>query len=51
MIFENVRPVRIGLSLGAVVVGALGSLQPRVHIRGRGMRNAEELEQEGTLDR
>jgi class 3 adenylate cyclase len=38
---------RIGISVGNVVVGALGSLQPRVHIRGKGMREAESLEQSG----
>jgi len=39
---------RIGMGRGQVVVGALGSLQPRVHIRGLGMRQAEELEHTGT---
>jgi hypothetical protein len=39
---------RIGMSMGKVVVGALGSLQPRLHIRGGAMRLAEKLEQQGT---
>jgi hypothetical protein len=39
---------RIGVAVGTVVVGSLGSLQPRIHIRGYGMRKAEELEQQGT---
>ena len=39
---------RIGIGVGNVVVGALGSLQPRVHIRGDGMRVAEGLEQTGS---
>ena len=39
--------VRIGMSMGKVVVGALGSLQPRLHIRGDAMRKAERLEQQG----
>ena len=33
--------------MGKVVVGALGSLQPRLHIRGDAMRKAERLEQQG----
>lgn len=40
--------VRIGIGMGTVVVGALGSLQPRVHLRGDAMREAERLEQDGT---
>jgi class 3 adenylate cyclase len=39
---------RIGIGVGNVVVGAFGSLQPRVHIRGDGMRVAEALEQTGS---
>jgi class 3 adenylate cyclase len=39
---------RIGVAVGTVVVGSLGSMQPRIHIRGYGMRKAEELEQQGT---
>ena len=39
---------RIGIGAGQVVVGALGSLQPRVHIMGDAMREAEQLEQQGT---
>ena len=38
---------RIGVAAGKVVVGAMGSLQPRVHIMGQAMREAERLEQEG----
>lgn len=38
---------RIGLGCGAVLVGALGSLQPRVHVMGAGMREAVTLEQQG----
>ncbi len=38
---------RIGISAGKLVVGALGSLQPRIHIRGDAMREAERLEQLG----
>ena len=38
---------RIGISAGNVVVGTLGSLQPRVHVRGQGMRTAAWLEQTG----
>jgi len=38
---------RIGMSMGKVVVGALGSLQPRLHLRGDAMRKAEKLEQQG----
>ena len=42
---------RNGVAAGKVVVGAMSSLQPRVHIMGRAcnraMREAERLEQEG----
>jgi class 3 adenylate cyclase len=38
---------RIGVSVGQVVVGSLGSMQARIHIRGYGMRKAEQLEQQG----
>jgi hypothetical protein len=38
---------RVGISAGKVVVGALGSLQQRVHLRGDAMRSAEQLEQDG----
>ena len=38
---------RVGISAGNVVVGALGSLQPRVHVRGDAMEEAERLEQSG----
>jgi hypothetical protein len=38
---------RIGLGIGRVIVGALGSLQPRVHLMGAGMREAQALEQQG----
>jgi len=31
----------IGVGTGLVVVGAFGSLQPRVYIRSSGMRQAE----------
>ena len=47
---EGITPqieARIGISCGAVVFGALGSLQPRLHIRGRAMEDAEMLEQSG----
>ena len=39
---------RIGIGAGKVVVGALGSLQPRMHIRGDGAKEAERLEASGT---
>ena len=43
--------VAVTHAAGKVVVGAMGSLQPRVHIMGRAcnraMREAERLEQEG----
>jgi class 3 adenylate cyclase len=38
---------RIGVAVGKVVVGFLGYMQPRIHIRGHGMRKAEKLEQQG----
>ena len=38
---------RIGISAGKVVVGALGSLQPRMHIRGEAANDAERLEAAG----
>jgi class 3 adenylate cyclase len=38
---------RIGVAVGQVVVGSLGSMQARIHIRGYGMRKAEQLEQQG----
>jgi class 3 adenylate cyclase len=38
---------RIGVAVGKVVVGFLGWMQPRIHIRGYGMRKAEKLEQQG----
>ena len=38
---------RNGVAAGKVVVGAMSSLQPRVHIMGQAMREAERLEQEG----
>ena len=37
---------RIGVGVDKVVVGALGSWQPRVHIRGAAVRRAEMLEQQ-----
>ena len=42
---------RIGIGTGKVVVGALGSLQPRMHIRGDGAKEAERLEASGTPGR
>jgi class 3 adenylate cyclase len=44
----HVISARIGIGVGNVVVGAFGSLQPRVHIRGDGMRVAEFLEQQAS---
>ena len=38
---------RIGVAVGKVVVGSLGSMQARIHIRGYAMRKAEQLEQQG----
>lgn len=38
---------RIGIVCGNTVVGTSGSLQPRLHIRGGGMEDAEGLEQRG----
>ncbi len=38
---------RIGVAVGQVVVGSLDSMQARIHIRGYGMRKAEQLEQQG----
>jgi len=38
---------RIGIGCGHVVVGALGSLQPRLHLMGPAMRDAGYLEQHG----
>ena len=40
---------RIGISVGMVVAGVLGRLQPRFHIHGPGMRAAEMLEQTGCV--
>jgi hypothetical protein len=40
---------RIGVSVGTVVSGVLGRLQPRFHILGPGMRHAEMLEQTGRV--
>ena len=39
---------RIGIGCGSVVVGTLGSLQPRIHIRGHGMVAAERLEEQSS---
>ena len=41
---------RIGISLGLVVTGVLGRLQPRLHLFGEGMRAAESHEQTGEAD-
>lgn len=38
---------RIGIGCGNTVLGTLGSLQPRLHVRGAGMEEAERLEQTG----
>ncbi len=38
---------RIGIGIGKVVVGSLGCMQPRIHIRGCAMRMAEQLENLG----
>jgi class 3 adenylate cyclase len=38
---------RIGIGIGKVVVGSLGCMQPRIHIRGYAMRMAEQLENLG----
>jgi hypothetical protein len=40
---------RIGISVGMVVAGVLGRLQPRFHIHGPAMRAAEMLEQTGRV--
>ena len=40
---------RIGVSVGMVVAGVLGRLQPRFHIHGPAMRAAEMLEQTGRV--
>eukprot|EP00292_Cryptomonas_paramecium_P001906 CAMPEP_0113701888 /NCGR_PEP_ID=MMETSP0038_2-20120614/24846_1 /TAXON_ID=2898 /ORGANISM="Cryptomonas paramecium" /LENGTH=939 /DNA_ID=CAMNT_0000625873 /DNA_START=794 /DNA_END=3610 /DNA_ORIENTATION=+ /assembly_acc=CAM_ASM_000170 len=57
MVLEELRGVReetglsirarLGIGFGEVVVGALGRLQPRIHIRGPGMQTAEAMEQTG----
>jgi len=36
---------RIGIGIGEVVLGALGSLQTRMHLCGQGLREAEALEE------
>ena len=41
---------RIGISLGTVMTGVLGRLQPRLHLFGEGMRAAESHEQAGEAD-
>ena len=41
---------RIGISMGSVVTGVLGQLQPRLHLFGEGMRAAESHEQTGDAD-
>ena len=41
---------RIGISLGTVITGVLGRLQPRLHLFGEGMRAAESHEQAGEAD-
>ena len=42
---------RIGIGIGNVIVGTLGSLQPRIHLRGEAMREAEMLQQEGATSK
>jgi len=46
------KPVhcRIGIASGTVFAGALGWLQPRFHLRGPAMVQAEELEHSGLRD-
>mmetsp|Transcript_59276 Transcript_59276/g.157752 ORF Transcript_59276/g.157752 Transcript_59276/m.157752 type:complete len:628 (+) Transcript_59276:323-2206(+) len=41
---------RIGIALGSALLGALGKLQPRFHMMGKGVRAAEVLEQLGRVD-
>jgi hypothetical protein len=41
---------RIGVATGPVLAGVLGRLQPRFHIFGQGLREAERCEQTGPID-